>query len=158
MIKQWWETREPREKILVGTALFLSAIIAVWFGIVAPLMSAKSDARLELSRTVQDKVFIERALANINRQNNDVSGPAADGDVFRAAVTRAAQQRGLAIARLQNGSSGTLQLSFTDAVPIELYSWLEDISREAGGTVVSASLSARDEQVQAVIELQSTRP
>lgn len=158
MIKQWWETREPREKILVGTAAFLSAIFAVWFGAIAPLMSAKSEARLELLQTVQDKAFIERALANINRQTNDTSGPALDGDAFRARVTRAAQQRGLAISRLQNGSSGTLQLSFTDAVPVELYSWLEDISREAGGTVVSATLATRDEQVQAVIELQSTRP
>ena len=158
VIGHWWNEREPREKFLVAIAIFLSLVLGLWFGAVSPILENKADAQRDLTRVAEERVLIDRALLSLRPAGQGSAGPATDNDAFRSTVTRAAQQRGLAITRLQSGPAGTLQLAFSDVVPAEIYAWLNDTSDMPGGEVVAASMTGRDGNVQAVIELQGTQP
>lgn len=158
MIREYWSTREPREKGLLLIAGSLTFVIVLWFGVIAPLMAARADAKADLTRALGDQQLVVRGLASLGGGGASSLGPADDIDGFRATVTRMAQQRGLAISRLQGGSNGTLQLVFSDVTPAEIYIWIDEVSRLPGGNVIRANMTSRDDSVQAVIELQGTRP
>ena len=156
-IGTWWNGTEPRERVLITLAFCLTVVIGLWFGIVSPLATAKAEAHRDLSQAIDDKALIDRGLLALQPTHQGLAGPASDNDAFRSAVTRTAQRRGLAISRLQSGAEGTLQLAFSDVSPTEIYAWLEEISTMPGGEVVGATITSRDEKVQAVIELQGTK-
>lgn len=155
---QIWSQREPREKILILIAAALSLIIIAWFGIVSPLRDANARAHNDLRQAIADKDLIERSLSNYSVSGEASLGAAADFDAFRSDVTRIAQQNDLSISRLQGNTDGSLQLVFSDAIPSDIFLWLEDISTYPGGQPVRANLSVRDDKIQAIIDLQGTRP
>ena len=156
-IDLWWSGSEPRERLLIIIAACLTLLFALWFGVASPLITAKAEARRELTQAIDDKVLIDRALYSLQPAGQNITGPASDLDAFRSAISRSAQQRGLSITRLQSGAEGTLQLTFAEASPVEIYAWLEAIANMPGGMVVGASMISREEKVQAVIELQGTQ-
>lgn len=155
---QFWKLREPREKILIMVAGALSVLVLLWFGVAGPLYEGNVNARKDLQQAIADKTLIEQSLANVTLGKQAPIGAATDFDTFRSDVTRIAQQKGLAISRLQGNADGSLQLVFNDASPSELFLWLEEISTYPGGEPVRANLSVRDDKLQAIIDLQGTRP
>lgn len=155
---QIWNQREPREKVLIFVAAALSFIILVWFGIASPLRDANARAHDNLQQAIADKKLIEQSLANYRAGGQPALGAATDFDAFRSDVTRTAQLNGLAISRLQGNTDGSLQLVFSDAVPSSIFLWLEEISTYPGGAPVRANLSVRNDEIQAIIDLQGTRP
>jgi len=155
---QIWNQREPREKVLIIVAAVLSLIVVVWFGIASPLRDANMRAHNDLQQAIADKDLIERSLANYTLGGQASLGAATDFDAFRSDVTRIAQINSLAISRLQGNADGSLQLVFSDAVPSDIFLWLEEISAYPGGEPVRANLSVRDDKIQAIIDLQGTRP
>jgi type II secretory pathway component PulM len=157
-MKQFWKLREPREKILILIAGGLSFVVLVWFGVAAPLYQANMNAHRDLRQAIADRELIERSLAGVTSRGPTAIGAATDFDTFRADVTRSAQQNGLAISRLQGNADGSLQLVISDALPSDIFLWLEEISTFPGGEPVRANLSVRDDKLQAVIDLQGTRP
>lgn len=156
MISTWWQGLEPRERLLIGIAGLLSLITVAVFGVIQPISAAKAEARVSLERANQDKDLVERSLQRLRSASANRLGPAADNDEFRTWVTSSARAEGLSIARLQNGSDGTLELLFSDVDPTRLYAWLDEVSGVAGGHVVNANLTGREDVVQAIIELQGT--
>lgn len=158
MIKQWWSGREQREQGLILVAAGLTLGFGLWFGVISPLAEAKAQAREKLSQSIQDKAVIERALARLDASSNVMAEPAGDDDRFRAEIARGAQQSGLALSRVQSGADGTLQLFLQESEPDIIYAWLEDIAQRPGGDVVRATLTSVNDKVEAVVELQGTKP
>lgn len=158
MIGKWWHGLAPREMILIAIAAVLSVIIGGWFFVISPVLSGQADAKRDLERVMTDKILVDRALARIGPGLQATLGPADSLDIFRADVTRAAQARGLQISRIQSGEGGTLQLTFNEAAPREIFAWLDEVSRKPGGAVVRANITSRDAAVQAVIELNGVAP
>lgn len=157
MIQEWWQGREPREQLLIGIAGGLTILVAVIFGVIQPLATAKAEARQQLANAQFDIALVERGIQSISGASAgaDAPRPAEDADRFRTSLTRSARENGLSIARLQNGSDGSLQITLDDADPAKLFAWLQTMDAEAGGHVLSATMSSRQgERVQAVIELQ----
>lgn len=158
MILDWWNTRELREKILIAIAAVLAIVIGFWFGVISPLAKAKSEAQQNLTRAIDDKALIDVALLRLGARNTNMARPADNFDAFRSEVTSLAQRRGLAIFRLQAGSDGSLQLTFNDVAPEDIFVWLEEIAARPGGEVVRANLTIQRDTVQAVIDLQGAQP
>ncbi|MEL7130171.1 MAG: type II secretion system protein M [Pseudomonadota bacterium] len=157
MIQDWWQGREPRERVLIGVAGVLTVLVAIVFGVFQPLVKAKGDARQQLANAQLDMALVQRGVQNMSGSLSSGDGPrpAEDADQFRTSLTRSARENGLSIARLQSGPDGSLQITLDDADPKKLFAWLQTMNSEAGGHVLSASMSSRQgERVQAVIELQ----
>lgn len=157
MIGNLWNGFAPREKVLIGLAGGLTAAVILIFAIILPQMRATNEAQRSLAAALQDKALVEQAIITLSGSGPGRLGPAANGDAFRADVTRRAQALGLAITRLQNGAEGSLQFVFSEASPTDIYTWLEDVSALPGGQVLSANMTKREGRVQAVIELQGTQ-
>lgn len=157
MIRSWWAQNALREKLLIVTALGISLLLLLWFGGLNPLLQNRAEARLAYQSAQTDHAYIMRNIALL-KSNDRGPGPASDNDSFRAEVTQIAQNRGLAIARIQSTQDGSVQLVFSDASPTEIYAWLQDLSSLPGGRAISASLTSDEEQVEAVIRLQGTMP
>lgn len=157
MIKTWWNAAAPRERLLIGIAGGLTVLVILVFGLLQPLLTAKAEARIGLERAQQDQMLVERAVRTVQAAAVG-AGPARDSDAFRADATRAAQSKGLAISRLQSGDDGSVQFVFSDAAAPEIFAWLQEVSQLPGGKPIGASLSKREDKVQAVIRLQGTMP
>ncbi|MEO1407024.1 MAG: type II secretion system protein GspM [Pseudomonadota bacterium] len=155
---QWWETREPRERLLLSIAALLTLLVLGYLLVISPLSSAREDAGRALASAQADRAIEERGIAAIGSADASSSGAAPDVDDFRTMVTRSAREAGLSLSRVQRGSDGTIQLRFDDAEPPRLFAWLATIESEPGGEIVAASISARnDERIEAVIELRGGR-
>lgn len=158
MIREWWVSKTQREQLLVGILAAMTVLVTVVFGVLSPIMGAKADAREALQQATLDRALVERAIGSVQAATNTSAGPAENIDTFRADVTRAAQQRGLSITRLQSGDDGSLQLVFSDATPDQIYVWAWEVSAMPGGQTVEASLTGRGQSVQAAVRLQGTMP
>lgn len=158
MIREWWVSKTQREQLLVGALAVMTVLVTIVFGVLSPLMSAKTNARSALEQASLDRSLVERAIGTLQASSSTNAGPAENIDTFRADVTRAAQARGLSIARLQSGDDGSLQLVFSDATPDLIYAWAWEVSAMPGGQTVEASLTGRGPIVQAAVRLQGTMP
>ena len=159
MIMTWWAGCSPREKWLVAIAGALSVMLVLGFGVLKPIVEAKQDARQRLDLVSKDHVLVERALRTLNRTGpaTQNAGPAQDNDGLRSQVTRMAQQSGLAIARVQASEDGTVQFVLSDVSPPLMYAWLDQVSRLPGGETYTATVTKRDDTIQAVIEIRGQR-
>lgn len=155
-MSNWWQSREPREQVLIGIAALLTLVIIGVFGIYQPVKAANADAKLRLQNAAIDQALVRRGVQTLQGTAAIEAEPAANADTFRTLVTRSARGSGLSISRLQNSGDGGLQIVFEDVDPVRLFTWLDQMSAEPGGKVVSANISSRDAgMVLATIELQS---
>lgn len=157
MQEKWNSWTKVERMIIAGTALF-AILVGLVFGVVVPLQSAKQEALLARDQAAQDVVLVENGIASLRARAGQDTGLAVDLDRFRLRVTDAAQSRGLSIARLQNGSEGSVQLIFGEAAPTAVYQWLDDISTVPGARVISGNLTGRDDGVDVEIELRGAKP
>lgn len=155
---QWWETREPRERLLLSIAGGLTLLVLGYLLVIRPLSSAGQDADRALNSAQADRSIVERGIAVLSSSDATSAGAAPDVDDFRSMVTRSAREAGLSLSRVQRGGDGTIQLRFDDTEPPLLFAWLATIENQPGGEIVAASISARnDERIEAVIELRGGR-
>ena len=140
---KFWTEREPREKILIGTALGLVALIVGSQFIIKPLMAYPDNQQVKLDQA-------ERDLAEMKKGRIALSGPApVDKQVINAnqaqtMITNSAQQTGLEIARRQpNGETG-LTVWIEDAESKLLYNWLDDITGSYNIELLGANINRND--------------
>jgi len=158
MIADWWNSREPRERILLFTLAGLIALMTLIYGVWQPLVAARSNAVLAVETASADARAFNAGLSRLTGARvSSGQDPALDVDGFRVSLTQSARAAGLTIERLQNGQEGTVQITFADADPKLLFAWLVNMQQEPGGAVTSASMSGQHDRVQAVIELQGAR-
>lgn len=154
----WWETREPRERLLLSVAGVLTFLVLGYLLVIQPLSNARQQASQALASAQTDRAIVDRGISVLANTDTTSSGAAPDVDDFRTMVTRSAREAGLSLSRVQRGSDGTIQLRFDDAEPPRLFAWLATIESQPGGEIVAASISARnDERIEAVIELRGGR-
>ncbi|MEO0882947.1 MAG: type II secretion system protein M [Pseudomonadota bacterium] len=154
----WWETREPRERLLLSVAGVLTFLVLGYLLVIQPLSNARQQASQALASAQTDRAIVDRGISVLANTDVTSSGAAPDVDDFRTMVTRSAREAGLSLSRVQRGSDGTIQLRFDDAEPPRLFAWLATIESQPGGEIVAASISARnDERIEAVIELRGGR-
>lgn len=145
-MKVWWRDLSLRERSLILSAVGLLVILIIWYGIVSPMLSARSDASLARQAAADQLASVERMLA-VERARLPLSSAATSsgrapytGDAFKTEVTRSAQSAGLAIARLQGGDGGRFSLVFEQADARQLYYWMNEVESRLGGRIERMSL------------------
>ena len=120
----WWNNMAPRERLLIAIAGALTAIIVVWQFMLVPSLDARAEAKARLheaDRTlaqIQEQYGLQRARGAA--APNDARPTSASIDDFKAAITGAAGDIGLSIARLQGNDTTSVRLVFEDLDPREI--------------------------------------
>ena len=138
-MSRWWQTMAPRERLLIGVAAALTALIVAWQFILVPTMSARSEARATLDEAdrvlsrIQENYVLKRAQGAISASN--VRGGSGSIEDFKSAVTGSAGDIGLAIARLQGNDATSVRLIFENSDPRLIFLWLEDVQAKHSAQV-----------------------
>ncbi|MEL6860047.1 MAG: type II secretion system protein GspM [Pseudomonadota bacterium] len=138
-MREWWDTMAPRERALIGIAAILTLVIVVWQFVVVPTLSARAEARANLDQAdrtlsqIQESYFLKRAQGVVAASGaRPTSG---NIDDFKGAITGAAGDIGLAIARLQGDESTSVRLVFENVDPRMVFVWLEDVQAKHAAQV-----------------------
>ena len=153
----WWDTREPREKLLIALAGLLLVVAVLQQALVHPLLAAHAEARGKHDRAVQvlDIVASNSQAIEARRMSSVASPvqPTLTGDALRAALTALAAQRGLDVSRLQTTSGGGFSISMETVDPQQFFEWLSEAEALFGADVQNAVVnSASDGQVRVTID------
>ncbi len=144
-MRGWWDGLDLRERVLVAVAASLTLLVVVWQFILVPTLDARTDARITADRAtsqlnrIQEAYITQRAsdpaLVASTRNSN-----VANGDALKAAITQSAQQKGIAIARLQGGRGEPIGVVVERVEPQLAFFWLEEVETRLGGTITRLTL------------------
>lgn len=159
-MSSWWQGLSFREKVLIAGAGGLLALVIAWYAIVMPLLSGRADA-LQARQQAADQLAQLEHLSAASRARSPVNtgiavstGASLDPDAFKTAVTRAAQQSGLSISRLQGGAQGQFSLVFEQADSRQLFYWLNEVETRLGGRIERFSIDqAGAGRIRATVEI-----
>ena len=135
----WWSEMAPRERLLIMVAGALTLIVVGWQFVLVPSLNARAEAQVRLDtadRTlsrIQESYILKRAQGAAAPSN--ARPRPANIDDFKAGVTAAASDMGLAIARLQGNDTNSVRLIFEDVDPRMVFVWLEDVQASYSGQV-----------------------
>jgi general secretion pathway protein M len=159
-MKGWWAELSLRDRGLIGSAAGLLVIIIVWYGIVSPMLGARSGAEIAREAAARQLATLERLLA-VERARMPLSAGTTSagrapyaGEAFKTEVTRSAQSAGLAISRFQGGENGRFSLVFEQADARQLYYWMNEVENRLGGRIERMSIDqAVNGRVRATIDV-----
>ena len=138
-IIDWWDGREPRERVLLSVLGAIVAIFIVIFGLILPLQSARANADASLNRAQADLVAVSRL------SSTDATTTRLPFD--RSVLIQIANGADIKLTRVQPGSDGTLSVWIDDAQTQRLYGFFETLlSDYAVGldqVIVSADANGR---------------
>ena len=122
---RWWAGRSRREQgMLAGLALLL-ALVACWYGVVAPLQAWRDAAAARHAAAAADHALVAAAV-----------GQGADRPVDPAELERrvraAAEPYGLVIEAAQADGEGGLDVSVDSAGSAQLFPCIWGLEREQG--------------------------
>ncbi len=135
----WWVNMAPRERLLIAIAGVLTVIIVGWQFVLVPSLEARAEAKVRLhdaDRTlaqIQERYGLKRAVGAAAATNARTTSASIDD--FKAEVTGAASDIGLAIARLQGSDDNSVRLIFEDVDPRMIFLWLESVQANHSGQV-----------------------
>ena len=118
-IIDWWDGREPRERVLLSVLGAIVAIFIVIFGLILPLQSARANADASLNRAQADLVAVSRL------SSSDATTTRLPFD--RSVLIQIANGADIKLTRVQPGSDGTLSVWIDDAQTQRLYGFFETL-------------------------------
>ena len=156
----WWQGLSLREKALIGCAGAVLVLVVFWYGLVTPSLEARADARADRLQASDDLAQLER-LAAADRARRPATtgiavstGTSLNPDAFKAAVTRSAQQSGLAISRLQGSQGDRFSLVFEEVEARQFFYWLNEVETRLGGQIERLSIDqAGSGRVRATVDV-----
>lgn len=134
---QAWDSRTPRERVLL--AVMAAAIVAVvgFYGVIQPLKQGAEDAHKRVATARQQA----DALAVASRQ---AAPRAADNRPVGAIVEASAASLGAPIARKRQEADGAFTIWITAADARALLTWIAGLERQSGLSVVGVTTSRLD--------------
>jgi general secretion pathway protein M len=124
----WFAALTMRERTLVGLAAGLVAVLAVWFGVIAPLARTGDAAQARDVAAVADS---DRLLATLHALDAAPRRTPRAQPLDRA-VSDTAAQAGIALQTVQPQADG-VQVTLTGARGAALFGWIDTL---AGSGVV----------------------
>ena len=141
---KFWTDREPREKLLIGIALCLAAVVLCVQFVFKPLSTYPDQQKLKLEQAERDLSVMESGQAVL-------SGPAPiekqslAPNQAQLMITQSASTKGLQISRRQpNGETG-LTVWLENADSRLFYSWVADLTETYDIELLSVNLGRNDD-------------
>lgn len=131
----WFNSREPRERVLLLILAALLVVFIAWFALTRESGPDGSDA-LEAAQT--DREFWLRAAPRLETEGT--SGERAE--FTRGALIEAARKRGVDLSRVQPQAGGGLTLWVEDASTPAFYAVIQDMVTVYAVDVQSALITA----------------
>jgi general secretion pathway protein M len=145
VIAELWSARSDRERLLLGVAGALLALLVVSFGLVRPAFDARADGAAAYARA---SALLTDARAAADEAAVLRAGGAArprDATSVRTSLTEAARAAGVAITRLEPAADGRLAVSLDAVGPAAFYDWVARLERDHGVPVASVNLRRNDQ-------------
>ncbi len=145
-LKSAWAERTSREQILVACAGALLVAVMAWYGVLSPALSARAEARQSHARAVES---FETMVAGVARYRAEVA--AADQPrattALRTIVGTSANERDLALSRVQPLEDGRLGVWLEGVSDDALMAWLLALAREEGIRVDQISIDREGDRL-----------
>ncbi|MFC7290360.1 type II secretion system protein GspM [Hirschia litorea] len=144
-LKNWWNTRDPREQLLICLCGMLTLAVILFQFVYMPSSKFRDQASRRYNAqaaTHTEVVQTLRAFENSPRQTNAKSnGP------IQGVVTDSSAVFGIEINRIEPTENGDLTLWIEQIDPRALYAWLTDLEVNHGIAVSKASIRANKDTV-----------
>ena len=137
---EFWDSRSPREKLLIRIAAVLAAVFLVLQGVLAPIGGWRQAKEAELVRAEGLYEIVAEATAFATTGS---SGGAGSSTPVRNAVTTTAAQLGVELVFVNARPDGAVEANAAPSDPQALFDWIGALSREHGVQIIYADL-ARD--------------
>lgn len=116
-ITHWWQQREPRERLMLGTMVLAIAAFVAWYGVFVPARHWRDAAQRRHDQAAAELLGVRQELATLRAS----AGPARSGDQLLASAHAA----GVRVARQQAGDAGGVVLEIDDVAAAQLFAWLD---------------------------------
>ena len=136
MIVEFWNTREPRERVLISVALGLSLVLAIYLCLWTPALSFQAKAKRDYANAQSDLSLVQQSVHSFaGAANTNVSQAP-----LQSVVVDVAGVYGLTISRIEPAADGGLNLWFEGEDPNSLFAWLSDLHANHSVYVGKASM------------------
>ncbi|KDA01871.1 type II secretion system protein GspM [Hyphomonas oceanitis] len=137
-LKGWWETKNLRDKWLLGGTAGVFVAVAWWSLVWAPLQDARSGVVSRIARIEMARITLA-GLPQDARLTGDEDGSPTG---LRETVSATASALKLPVQRIEQ-SSGRIVVTFDTAEFEQIMRWLDILSRDHAITVVQADILRR---------------
>lgn len=147
-LADWWHARAPRERWMLATMCAAIAAFVTWYGLLAPLQSARDRAAVRHASAIQAVAEVERSLALVSAAMED--RPAAPpAERFRTSIVDSAGAAGIGLDREEPSADGGLAVGIDAVSANALFAWLDTLRLEHGIAPVAVDVERRDGRLRA---------
>ncbi len=137
-----WNSRTPRERVLLCVMMALIAVLALWYGVVQPLRQgalAASEARAAAMARFSEATLAGQRIQTLQGR----FGAQRTAAQMESLVTQSAAANGMMLDRQQaNGAVLTVWADAADARTV--FAWLDRLQARQGITVASLTVAPAD--------------
>jgi general secretion pathway protein M len=134
-VSNWWEGREPRERLLLAVLSSLVAVFLIVFVVILPLQTVTSNAQSDLVRAKSNLALVSRLTPN-----QGAAGPRAPFD--RSVLITVARAQNVKLTRVQPGDNGAFSVWIDEAETQALYGFFNDLIGSYAVTLDRVVISA----------------
>lgn len=145
--RRWWQSRQPREQLMLAVMSVAIGIFLLWSGAIVPLRHAHDAAMVHYDRAVTDLRETEHAVAMIAALQAQRPAPPAS-DAFASTIVEAATATQVPITRQRTDDAGVFTLGIDAVDTPALLAWLEGLHRQHGIAPSTLDISERNGRLQ----------
>lgn len=123
---QWYTGLSSREKVLVGIAAALFALVFTIYGVYFPLTSAITEKRLAYREALERRVSIEAMVDNA-AQNQPKAAAIISDTSLETLINQSAAEAGFTLEKVDASGSDRNVITITQARPSALLKWLAEL-------------------------------
>ena len=132
-IIHWFTALSLREKVLVGIATVLLALVVTIYGIYFPLTSAITVKRIEYREALERRVAIEAMVDNAVQKQPQAVAVISDTAV-ETVINQSAAEAGFTLEKVDAAGNDRAVITITQARPSALMKWLAEL--ELQGVII----------------------
>jgi type II secretory pathway component PulM len=150
-IRAAWAERSAREQILLAAAAGLIALIVSWYLVLGPALAWRAEAQRDFVRAAESFEAMVDGTRRYAALSAGVERARRSGAPLRTVIGRTANERGVAISRVQPLDDGRLGVWLDTVESDALLAWLSALALEEGVRVDRVSL---DREADGVVRAQ----
>lgn len=141
-----WSARNSREKVLIGIALTLLALVMLWQFFYKPLANYPAVQERAYKQAVLDLKTMQKGQTVLRGQSANVKPVTTlSAEQYQSTITDAAKAKGLIITRRQPKGYEEIALWLDDVDSKGLYDWVEGITSSYNVVLIKAQLYRNDD-------------
>ena len=134
-VQRWWQALSARERLLVGIAAGLTALVVGWLLVAAPLARALTGAEEALDAAIDRRAAVSARVAAVRRAQAAGAHPARAGDdaPLDLRLAQSAAEAGFTLAR-NEVQGGRVTIAVANARARAAMAWIDRL--EQSGLIV----------------------